>query len=573
MKKDKFDLFRRKAEKLMNQVSPPQQAVAKEFTELAHELQVHQIELDLQNEELRETQTRLQETTKNYFELYEFAPVGYMNMNDRGIISSVNLQLVKKLDIPRSKLIGKAFGGFVNWVSQDKFFTHLRAVLADTENHSCELAITRRDQTGLFVKMESGYAGKNSAGEKILRSVIMDITELTETRKIIDGLNRDLERKVTERTATSERRLDQLKKLNVELIRAEQRERQKLAELLHDNLQQLLVGCQLNVSFVRKGRHEKKTADVLETTSKALKDALELSRSLSYELFPPILSMGGLPAAFDWLKDQKKALYDFTVHLKISPNFPRLPMDIEAFLFHCAKELLLNSLKHAKTKHADLTVNYLDGILTLCVSDKGQGCELSGLKGDPKTKKGFGLFNIQNRIEIMDGSFQVDATDKGFAVTLSLPVTSLLEESQAAAEKAETSIVKTPPLKKSKAPIRVMLVEDHQVLREAMVRLLEIPGEITIVAEAGDGFQAVEMARSCKPDVILMDIKLPGMDGIEATAQIIKENHSIRIIALSLYESERLVNRMLEAGASRYLNKNVRVEELIEAIRTVAAMG
>jgi len=118
-----------------------------------------------------------------------------------------------------------------------------------------------------------------------------------------------------------------------------------------------------------------------------------------------------------------------------------------------------------------------------------------------------------------------------------------------------------------------MLVEDHQILRKAIVRLLEIPGDIAVVAEAEDGFQAVEMARSHKPDVILMDIKLPGMDGIEATAQIIKENHSIRIIALTLYESERLINRMLEAGVSRYLTKNVRVEDLIQAIRTVAAMG
>lgn len=571
MQDDKFNLLRQQAERLMNHAASPQHAGAKEFVELAHELQVHQIELDLQNEELRETQTRLEETKNKYFELYEFAPVGYMNMNDRGMILSANLQLAKTLDIPRSKLHGKAFGGFVDGAFQNTFFMHLRAVLADTENHSCELAITRPDQTRLFVHMESSCAGQNSAGEKIFRSVIVDITELTHARQAIDALNRDLEKKVTERTATAERRLNQLKKLNVELIRAEQRERQRLADLLHDNLQQLLVGCQLNISFLRKDKYDKETADVLERTSNALKDALELSRSLSYELFPPILSLGGLPAALDWLRDQKKTLYNFDVLLDIAHDIPRLPMDIEAFLFQCAKELLLNSIKHANTTTADLTLKFRKGRLTLCVSDKGSGCSLRDLKSGQTNKKSVGLFNLKNRIETMDGSFAVVSVPKGFSVRLSIPVTDLVEESQAATEKAERVVKETPPQKTRKSPIKVMLVEDHQILRKAIGTLLKMQGDITIIAEAEDGFEAVEMARIHKPDVVLMDIKLPGMDGIEATAKITQENHSIRVIALTLYESERLINQMLEAGASRYLTKNVCVEDLVQAIRVVAA--
>ena len=116
-----------------------------------------------------------------------------------------------------------------------------------------------------------------------------------------------------------------------------------------------------------------------------------------------------------------------------------------------------------------------------------------------------------------------------------------------------------------------MVVDDHRILRKGICRLLEMEKDIEVVAEAEDGLQAVEKARSHKPQVILMDIGLPVMDGIEATVKIIHENHNIRVIALSLHESEGYVNRMMEAGASRYLTKNVPVEELVQAIRAEAA--
>ena len=573
MQKEKLERLRQKAEEIAGQTAPRQQTDAKEFIELAHELQVHQIELDLQNEELRETQARLEESNNKYFELYEFAPVGYMSMDDHGVIATVNLHMVKMFGIPRGRLLGRTFGGFVDPMFQDAFFTHLRGVLGDTKSHSCELAITKPDQTKLFIQIESSYAGQNRAGKKNIRSVIIDITELNQTRHEIDVLNRELEKKVAERTAVAEVRLNQLKTLNFELIRAEQRERRRLAELLHDNLQQLLVGCQFNISFLRKGRYDKKQSDILDRTSGILKDAIGLSRTLAFELCPPVLYQGGLPAALEWLKDQKKTLHNFNVHLDIDPNIPRLPIDIETFFFQCAKELLLNAVKHSKTTEADIALQFSEDKLTLCVSDKGTGCDPVTLQDSPKIKKGFGLFNIKNRIETMAGSFEARSTRKGFTVTLTLPVSDLpVSDLPVGAEKPKRPTAEKKPLPRTKkASIKVMVVDDHRILRKGICRLLEMEKDIEVVAEAKDGLQAVEKARSHKPQVILMDIGLPVMDGIEATVKIIHENHNIRVIALSLHESEGYVNRMMEAGASRYLTKNVPVEELVQAIRAEAA--
>ena len=574
MQNDKFELLRQKAEELLSQKKLPQQGEQREMLELLHELAVNQIELEVQNEELRDTQIRLEETMNKYFELYEFAPVGYLNINDCGIITTVNLKAVKMFDIPRSKMLGRALGGFVVPAFQDKFFNHLRGVLADTKSHSCELAIIRPDHTNLFVQIESVYAEHSKKGEgKIIRSAVIDITELNRTRQEIDGLNKNLEKKVIERTAVAELRLNQLKTLNLELIRAEQCERLRLAELLHDDLQQLLVGCQLNISFLRKGKHNQKKTDIFERTNDILKTAIKLSRSLSYELCPPVLSQGGLPEALNWLKERKKTLNDFDMHLHIDPNIPRLPVDIEIFFFQCAKELLLNAIKHGKTTEADFSLKLSKGRLILSVSDNGVGCQPGAFEDSSHKKEGFGLVNIKNRLETMDGSFEVHSKNKGFTVTLTLPISHLpISDPQVGVKTLQNSAVDETPLPKvKKASIKVMLVDDHRILRKGIRHLLEMEGDIAVIAEAENGLQAVELACSHEPDVILMDVGLPLMDGIKATAEITQKNHNIRVIGLSIHESDGFLNKMIEAGASQYLTKNVPVQELVHAIRTEAA--
>ena len=116
---------------------------------------------------------------------------------------------------------------------------------------------------------------------------------------------------------------------------------------------------------------------------------------------------------------------------------------------------------------------------------------------------------------------------------------------------------------------RILIADDHKILREGLRTLVESKPGYKVVAEAEDGLMAVELATKLVPDVIIMDITMPGLGGIEATRRISKENSAIKIIALSMHSDKRFVAEMLNAGASGYLLKDCAFEEVADAIETV----
>jgi DNA-binding NarL/FixJ family response regulator len=119
--------------------------------------------------------------------------------------------------------------------------------------------------------------------------------------------------------------------------------------------------------------------------------------------------------------------------------------------------------------------------------------------------------------------------------------------------------------------IKVLIAEDHQIVRQGLRTLLEREPDLEVVAEAENGRSTVRLARESHPEVIIMDVAMPDLNGIEATRQIISEMPKVKVIALSMYADRRFVANMLKAGASGYLLKDCASEELVRAIRVVLA--
>ncbi len=122
-------------------------------------------------------------------------------------------------------------------------------------------------------------------------------------------------------------------------------------------------------------------------------------------------------------------------------------------------------------------------------------------------------------------------------------------------------------------PLKILLVDDHKILRDGLRSLIERHKDLEIVGEADSGLDAVRLTQRLMPDLVLMDITMPDLNGIDAARQIISRHSSVKIIALSMHTDRRMVNEMLRAGAAGYLLKETAFDELIQAIRSVMRGG
>lgn len=119
--------------------------------------------------------------------------------------------------------------------------------------------------------------------------------------------------------------------------------------------------------------------------------------------------------------------------------------------------------------------------------------------------------------------------------------------------------------------IRILLADDHKITRQGLRSLLESDKDIEVIAEANNGREAVELSQKLIPDIIIMDVSMPDLNGVEATKRIITDNTTVKVIALSMHSDTLFVSEMLKSGAAGYLLKDCAFEELLQAIKTVSS--
>jgi PAS domain S-box-containing protein len=398
--------------------------------------------------------------------------------------------------------------------------------------------------------------------------VATDITYLKRIEQELRDLNETLEKQVVERTKLAEDRAKQLRALMGELARVEKKERKRLANSLHDNLQQPLIGARMN-SQVLLSKVDGNQKQIAETVLDLINQTIKISRSLTAELSPPFLKEG-LSTALKWLCSWMEENYGLAVDLRIDAGNGPKNEDMAFLLYLSIRELLFNVVKHAEVKSAHIDISR-DGQnrLRVTVSDRGIGFDPAALQNTEES--GFGLVSVRERLELMGGKLEISSSPgKGASFSLILPP-------EAAEERNAKDMPTTGPTarkpKKSRGKIRVLLVDDHTVVRQGLSTMLNLHPDIHIVSEAGDGEEAVEKARELQPDVILMDVRMPRMGGIEATRIIHSEHPYIRIIGLSMHDSEDLANQMIEAGASAYCTKDGDTRILLSEIRGGDRLG
>ncbi len=593
--------LRQRAEALLGQRPAEAEAVVeRNYVILLHELSVYQIELELQNEELQLASEKAEQVCAKYYDLYDRAPVGYVTLDRSGRLVDINLTAAKLLGHTRAEIVGYPLMAFLRPGSFRTYATFLRTVFSREGISTCEVVLVRKRTPDIWVRIDGFRTNYGSAQPEHCRAVLLDITEQKRAEQALQTseaatrkLNEELERKVSERTADLTRLVDslqeevrqrvmteadlnasheqlkiragQLRALASEITRAEQRERLRLATTLHDQIQQLLAAIKLQVAMLGRDERER-VRQAAEEVLDMVGQCLTITRSLTSELHPPVLQLKGLAAAIEWVARAMSQKHGLRVHVKVEGEIPALAEDVKILLFEAARELLFNVVKHARAESATVSLRCASGsAVELAVSDDGLGFEPQESVRAGKDGGGFGLVCIRERLDLVGGVLNiVAAPGRGSRFTLTLPVTQDTTEVQLPmVQESDTASFAV----RSDESIRVLLADDHAVLRAGLARLLALEPDLEVVGQAADGREAVELADRHRPEVILMDVSMPRLDGIGATRAIRASHPEIRVIGLSMYDESEYEQAMRAAGAVAFISKNAAATNLLSTIR------
>jgi PAS domain S-box-containing protein len=398
-----------------------------------------------------------------------------------------------------------------------------------------------------------GYAG-----------TAVDVTD----RKLVEVALLESHAALQERTIELERRTTQLSQMASDLTLAEQHAREELAQTLHDGLQQMLTVAVMKLDGqIMRAAQGGTVADELVQAKIQLDEAIAAARSLSVELFPPVLHTSGLPTALAWLANWSRSKYGLEVKVSADPQADSDRKDVRTLLFGSVRELLFNVVKHA---HVDqVTVDLALGAnATLCITVTDEGLGFDPVEVEERVKVhqgGWGLFSIRERLTLLGGRFDVESgPGRGTMFRLIAPrdvahrpVVATSPLSHAASATPAQAAGGGPP-----SALTILIADDHPALRKTFRELLQARPEFQVVGEATNGLEAIAQAHALRPDVVLMDISMPEMDGVEATRRIHAELPFIRILGFSIYP--RMGPHAIElAGAEDFFTKGTDTARLI----------
>ena len=370
---------------------------------LVEELRIHQVELEMQNEELRRAQLELEAERDRYTNLYDFSPVGYFTITDKGIILEANLTGAGMLGIDRRQLIKHTFSEFIWSEDQDDYYRLRLKIKESKERQTCELRLVKQDDAHFYALMECIPIVDENENASQIRAAVTDITQRKQAEQKIQDYQFQLKRLASELTLTEER----LKKA--------------VATQLHDRISQSLAGARMNLNTLRRSLGNPAQQKMVTDVMTVLANTLEESQSLTLQLSYPTLNVLGLSRAVEaWLGQEIASKHG--LHVRFSDDGLDKPLheDVRAVLFRSICEVLNNIVKHAQAQNVSVRIWREERNIVVAVADDGIGFDPQVLKAKGS---GFGLLSILESLERLEGRLDIERREGcGSLVTLRLPL-------------------------------------------------------------------------------------------------------------------------------------------------------
>ncbi len=271
---------------------------------------------------------------------------------------------------------------------------------------------------------------------------------------------------------------------------------------------------------------------------------------------------GNMAQVLRWLAHWIRSKHGLEVKLKADEQAEPQSHEVKVLLFQAVRELLFNTVKHAKVSEATVEFCRLDDQrVRVVVRDEGAGFDPEVTRAESHDGSGFGLFAIRERLDWLGGEFQIHSRPgQGTCAILTAPIAQAIGAADTAESiHAAVREAALPGARSAAMPagprIRVLLADDHIVMRDGLGRLLERLPDVEVIGKAADGQQAVDLAGQLRPDVVIMDVNMPGLDGVEATRRIKAVQPRARVIGLSMFNEEGVAEAMVAAGTAHYMPK------------------
>jgi PAS domain S-box-containing protein len=414
---------------------------------LVHELQVHQIELEMQNGALEEARDKMEVLLADYTDLYDFAPVGYMSLNEQGQILKVNLTGAALLGVGRSRLLNRPLLAYVAPGDRRGFLNFLKQVFAGSAKRVCEANLLREGGASFCANIHGAAASSASGPQKWCRVVVSDITALKlseEAQRRVEGLadaNRDLRQEIARRQAVekslkkseqhqcqllaqSHIMQDKLRHLSREVLQAQEEERKRISLELHDVIAQTLTG--INVQLGALAKRIRLNPDEFDRsvaqTQRWVEKSVDIVHRFARELRPAVLDdLGLIPALHTFMKSFT-AQTGVRTHLTVFAGIEHLDTAGRTTLFRVAQEALTNVAKHAQASSVEVSIHKLPDCICMKIKDDGKSFHAQRLM-KAKGGKRLGLLGMRERLEMIGGHFDVEsAPGEGTTIQAQIPL-------------------------------------------------------------------------------------------------------------------------------------------------------
>jgi PAS domain S-box-containing protein len=478
-------------------------------------------------------------------------------MLQNGVIIYCNVRLAEYLQVPHQRLIGARLHEFI--LSEDRATFEQLLQHGKTGSGQGEIRLDRQDGEAIPVLLTCSSLPKECGIE--IAVLMTDLSAQKHQSRI-----------AAEQTSKMVQSEETLRALASQLGTIEQQERQRLATELHDHLAQLLAVGSIKASSARQKIRRGEAVDGLlwDEIIDVFTQANSYTRTLMAELNPSVLHELGLPLALRWLGGNMLR-YGLTVEVFVDQEKLDIPEHQAVFLFHSARELLWNILKHAQTDRAVLS---LDTSSTQCVrlsiQDQGKGFDYKTIEqGIGTAGRHFGLFSIRERIKAVGGKMTIDtAIGKGTSITLE--TTNFTAGTLKPITTASAHSIPSFEQSRRRDSLRILLVDDHAMVRQGLRGILTSYPGLEVIAEARNGEEALTLAIDLYPDIVLMDINMPTLDGITATKRMKEVLPGTIVIGLSVNRSASIIDAMTAAGASAFVSKEMAGDDLYATIMSAA---